>query len=90
MSCGVGRSRRCGSDLVWLWLWCRPAVNDPLSWEHPYATGVALKSKEKKKKKFEKIFVADLNKFLHLQNGKTLSCRANAKIEGNRACEMRV
>ena len=24
MSCGVGG--RCGSDLVWLWLWCRLAA----------------------------------------------------------------
>ena len=44
--CGVGR-----------WLWCRPAAAaliQPLSWELPYAAGVALKSKKKKKKKKKK------------------------------------
>ena len=46
MSCGVGH--RLSSDLVLLWLWCRLAVEAPirsLSWELPYATGVALKKK---------------------------------------------
>ena len=36
-----------------LWLWHRPtaaAPIQPLAWEPPYVTGVALKSKEKKKK----------------------------------------
>ena len=54
MSCGVGY--RCGLDLVWLWLWlwlwCRPAAaapTRPLTWELPYAVGVALKRKRKKK-----------------------------------------
>ena len=49
---GVGR--RCGSDPVWLWLWCRPAATAPirpLAWEPPYASGVAPE-KTKKKKKF--------------------------------------
>ena len=44
---------RLGSDLVWLWLWCRPAATaqiGPLAWELPYAVGVALGSKKKKKK----------------------------------------
>ena len=52
MSCGVGRRR--GLDLALLWLWCRPAAVAliwPLTWEPPYAMGVALKSKKKKKKK---------------------------------------
>ena len=34
VSCGVGR--RCGSDLVLLWLWCRlvaTALIGPLAWE---------------------------------------------------------
>ena len=42
---------------LWLWLWHRhrhrPAAKAPirpLAWEFPYATGVAPKSKEKKKK----------------------------------------
>ena len=45
MSCSVGCSR--GSDLVLLW----PAATvpiQPLAWELPYATGVALKRKTKK------------------------------------------
>ena len=35
-------------DLLWLWLWHRPAATAPirpLAWELPYAAGVALKSK---------------------------------------------
>ena len=50
MSCGVGRRR--SSDLVWLWLWHRPAavaLIRPPAWELPYAGGVALKGKKKKK-----------------------------------------
>ena len=45
MSLGVGC--RHGSDSVLLWLWCRPAaiaLIQPIAWEPPYATGVALKS----------------------------------------------
>ena len=48
MSCGVGR--RCSSDLVLLWLWCRPAATTPigpLAWETLYAAGAALKRKKK-------------------------------------------
>ena len=40
MSCGVGHGR--GSDLMLLWLWCRPAAVAPIrpvGWEPPYATG---------------------------------------------------
>ena len=36
-------------DPVVLWLWCRPAAAAPiqvLSWELPYATGVAIKRKK--------------------------------------------
>ena len=45
--------RRCGSDPVLPWLWCRLAAVAPirpLAWESPYAIGTALKSKTKKKK----------------------------------------
>ena len=52
MSYGVGRRR--SSDLVLLWLWRRPAavaLTQPLAWEHLYATGVALESKKRPKKK---------------------------------------
>ena len=50
-SCGV--VCRCGSDPELLWLWHRLvaiAPIRPLAWELPYALGVALKSKKKKKK----------------------------------------
>ena len=50
MSCGVGC--RCVLDLMLLWLWCRPAAKAPiqsLAWELPYASGVDVKRKEKKK-----------------------------------------
>ena len=46
---------RCGSDLLWLWLWLwlwpRPAAVapiQPLAWETPNATGMALKRIKKK------------------------------------------
>ena len=55
MSCGVGP--RLGSDLVLLWLWCRPAVVAPirpLAWEPPDAAGMALKGQKPKKKKRKK------------------------------------
>ena len=51
MSCGVGRRR--GSDLVLLWLWCRPAAVGPigpLAWQPPYAMDVALEKTKKTKK----------------------------------------
>ena len=43
-------------DPTLLWLWCRLVATvliRPLAWESPYATGVALKSKEKKRSKKE-------------------------------------
>ena len=43
VSFGVGC--RCGSDLVFLWLWCRPTATAPirlLVWELPCVTGAAL------------------------------------------------
>ena len=52
MSYGVGC--RCGSDLTWLWLWCRLAATAqtrPLAWNLPYAMGADQKKKKKKKKK---------------------------------------
>ena len=48
VSCGLGY--RWVSDLMLLWLWCRPAAVapvGPLAWEPPYAKDVALKSKNK-------------------------------------------
>ena len=41
---------RCSLDLALLWLWHGPAAAaliQPLAWELPYATGVALKRKKK-------------------------------------------
>ena len=41
---------RHSSDLVLLWLWCRPtgaALILPLPWEFPYAAGAALKRTKK-------------------------------------------
>ena len=61
MSCGVGR--RCASDLVLLWLWCRPAATaliGPLAWELAYATGAALKTPKKISTQVEKCRDADL------------------------------
>ena len=67
MSCGVGR--RCGSDQcvedpVLLWLWCRPAavaLIRPLAWEPSYATGVALKSKKRRKEERKKLGIYNIN-----------------------------
>ena len=50
LSCGVGHSQ--GSESVLLWLWHRLAARaliQPLVWEPPYATGVALKIQNDKK-----------------------------------------
>ena len=55
MSCGVGQ--RCSLDLALLWLGRRPAAVapiQPLAWEPPYATGMALKRQENKEKRKEK------------------------------------
>jgi len=52
VSCGVGR--RCGSDPVLLWLWCRLAATapiQPLAWEPPYAEGEAQEKTKKQKSK---------------------------------------
>ena len=52
MSCGGGP--RCGPDPAWLWLWPRPAPEaliQALAWDPPYATGAALKAKNKQTNK---------------------------------------
>ena len=57
--CCVGYS--CSVDLALLWLWCRPAAAapiQPLAWEPPYASGMALKRQKKKKKKEKNSLVA--------------------------------
>ena len=55
-STGVGHE--CGSDLVWRWLWHRPAAIapiQPLAWERPYAAKSSPKKQKKKKKVNPKI-----------------------------------
>ena len=50
-----GLGRRHGSDLRLLWLWHRPAALapfQPLAWEPPYASSVALKRQKNLKKKY--------------------------------------
>ena len=50
MSCGVGR--RCGSDPMLLWLWCRLTATTlirPIAWEPPYATGAGLEKAKRPK-----------------------------------------
>jgi len=52
MSSGVGC--RHGLDMALLWLWHRLAATapiQPLTWEPPYAVGVALKKEKRKKRK---------------------------------------
>ena len=52
MNRGVGH--RCGSDLMLLWLWCRPATAAsirPLAWDPPHAKGVALKKTDRQKER---------------------------------------
>ena len=52
MSCGVGH--RDNLDLMLLWLWGRPGATapiQPLAWELPYATCVALKREKEKQNK---------------------------------------
>ena len=58
MSCGVGHKH--GSDLMLLWLWCRPAAvapTRPLAWESPYAVGMAPQKKQIKNKNFKKLLL---------------------------------
>ena len=49
-----GLSHRCSSDLVLVWLWLKLVATariQPLAWEPTYAMGVALNTKDRKKKK---------------------------------------
>ena len=51
-SCSAGRKQ--GSDLVLLWLWCRPAATAPirpLAWELPCATSTALRKERERETK---------------------------------------
>ena len=64
-----GTSHRRGSDLVLLWLWCRPAATaliQPLVWEPPYASGVVLNQKKRSfPKKHRKLSIKSLES-IHL------------------------
>ena len=56
MSCDVGH--RCGSDLMLLWLWCRPSSCSPNSTPSlgtSIGHGCSPKCKKKKKKKKKKL-----------------------------------
>ena len=60
-----------------LWLWPRPAaiaLLRPLAWEHPYATGVALRRQTNKQTKLDHI------KLLEENIGQTLSDINNSNI----------
>ena len=61
---------RHGSDLELLWLWRRlvaEAAIQPLAWELPYATDVALKRKKKKLSIFWlKFLLPQCSRFQHL------------------------
>jgi len=55
MSCGVGLRDSLNPELLWLWhRWAAAAPIPPLAWELPYAQGVALKRKKKRKEKERK------------------------------------
>ena len=73
MSCGVGC--RCGSDLVFLWLWYRLAAVapiQPLAWEPPCVMHVALKSQKKKKIAMCQVIAFCLALLMNL--GKEVNC----------------
>ena len=84
VSCGV-----CGrqdSDLVLLWLWCRPAAVAPirpLAWEPPYAAGMALRRQKTKKKKTTKknlwCYCTRCNIFYALLTAGSLCARGKTK-----------
>ena len=57
-----GLDHRCHSDPELLWLWHRQAATaliQPLAWEAPYATGVALKDKKEKEKTFHSSLLSE-------------------------------
>ena len=68
-SCGVGH--RCSSDLLWLWLWCRPtaaALIWPLAWEPPLCPMCSPKKNQKKKKNPPKKWEGKLNRYFSKEN----------------------
>ena len=84
MSCGVGR--RCGLDLVLLWLWCRllaTALIQPLAWEPWYAEGAALKRKNNNNnnKKQLTTHIKKMKKLVPSSHNKNISIRTCTKNE---------
>ena len=67
MNCGVRRI--CGSDLVLLWLWCRPAAVAPIQ---PLAEGGPKKTKEKDSKTVVSVLCVPSSAMV-FANEKTLS-----------------
>ena len=59
MSFGIGHRLGLDPMLLWLWLWPTAiALIRSLAWEHPNATGAALKRQKTKKKKKKKMEVS--------------------------------
>ena len=86
MSCHVGC--RCSSDLALLWQWHGPAAVapiGPLAWEPPYATGVALKIEEEKKKK-QKHTLRYRDEMSGLPEGKGVGGWGKMMMGGDCAC----
>ena len=88
MSCSVGHRR--GSDPVLLWLWGRlgaTAPIRPLAWEPPYAEGVALKQRNQKKGKNNKLpgktpsSPAQFRCPIHTARGTGISCQGGWEKE---------
>ena len=67
MSCGL--SCRSGLDPTLLWLWhglAATALIQPLTWEPPYAMGMALKKKQKKNPvAYKKVYLCSTTKMKH-------------------------
>ena len=73
MSCSVGH--RCGSDLVLLWLWRRPAATGrirPLAWEPPSAAeaaqDMAKRHPQKKKRRRRNAVLIHATTWMNLKN----------------------
>ena len=86
MSCGVVCRRGSDLALLCLWLWCRPVASaplGPLAWEPPYAMGVTLKEKKKKKSPTLRVlfFLFSFFSFLGLQLGHMEVPRFGVELE---------
>ena len=75
MSCGV--CCRLSSDPELLWLWRRPAAIapiGPLAWEHPSATGAALKRQQQQKNPIKWIEAVGLFKIFKMVSKGSSHC----------------